>query len=133
VHLLKIPLHPMLVHFPIAFYFLELVLLVLWSVKEEREYQRFTEFSFWIGYFFMLMAMAAGIFDAGGLEGIRGAVKRHAIGVLVVFTIYTARAVFYRVVRREPEKYRFIRLAGAILGNAAVAYAAFLGGLVVYQ
>ena len=123
----------MWVHFPIAFYFLELVLLVLWSVKEEKEYQRFAEFSFWIGYLFMLIAMAAGLLDAGGLGGIRGAVKRHVTGVLVVFSIYTVRAVFYWAVKKEPQKYRFIKLAGAALGNAAVAYAAFLGGLVVYQ
>ncbi len=130
---LKIMLHPIFVHFPIAFYFLELVLLVLWATREEQEYRRFAYFSFWLGYAFMLLAMTAGLFDAGGFAGVRGAVKRHVTAALAVFTIYTARAVFYWAVRKEPEKYRLAKLAGALIGNAAVAYAGFLGGLVVYQ
>ena len=81
----KLVLHPVFVHFPIAFYFLELVLLVLWVSKEEQEYRRFACFSFWIGYLFMLIAMAAGLFDAGGFAGIRGSVKRHVIAALIVF------------------------------------------------
>lgn len=130
---LKIILHPVFVHFPIAFYFLELILLVLWIVKEEQEYRRFAYFSFWLGYIFMLLAMTAGLWDAGGLEGIRGAVKRHVTAALIVFVIYTARAVFYWISKKEPEKYRSIKLTGALLGNAAVAYAGFLGGLLVYD
>lgn len=132
-HPLKIMLHPIFVHFPIAFYFLELVMLVLWVTRDEQEYRRFAYFSFWLGYVFMLLAMAAGLFDAGGFVGIRGAVKRHVTVALTVFLIYTARAIFYWVSKREPEKYRFIKLTGALLGNAAVTYAGFLGGLLVYN
>lgn len=132
-HPLKIMLHPVFVHFPIAFYFLELVMIVLWIVKDESEYRRFSYFLFWIGYAFMLVAMAAGLFDAGGLAGIRGAVKRHVTAALAVFAVYTARAVFYRVVRKEPERYRFAQLTGALVGNAAVVVAGFLGGLLVYD
>lgn len=132
-HPLKIMLHPIFVHFPIAFYFLELVMIVLWAAKNESEYRRFSYLLFWFGYAFMLIAMAAGLFDAGGLAGIRGAVKRHVTAALVVFSIYTCRAIFYWVVRKEPEKYRFAKLMGAVIGNAAVAYAGFLGGLLVYQ
>src|SRR3989338_4995162 len=116
-HPLKILLHPVFVHFPIAFYFLELVLIILWIVKNEQEYRYFSYFSFWMGYAFMLLAMIAGLFDAGGLEGIRGSVKRHVTMALVVFAVYTARAVFYWIMRREPEKYRFVKLTGALIGN----------------
>lgn len=130
---MKIILHPVFIHFPIAFYFLELVLIVLWITKDDREYRRFAYFSFRAGYVFMLIAMAAGLFDAGGFEGIRGVVKRHVTAVLAVFVIYTARAVFYWIVRKEPEKHRLVKLTGALIGNAAVAYAGFLGGLIVYQ
>ncbi|GEM_PF-1173823 len=132
-HPLKIMLHPIFVHFPIAFYFLELVLLVWWVAKNDDEYRRFAYLSFWLGYAFMLLAMSAGLFDAGGLEGIRGPVKRHVTAALVVFAIFTARAVFYWASKNEPQKHRFIKLTGALLGNAAVAYAGFLGGLLVYD
>jgi len=128
-HPLKIMLHPIFVHFPIAFYFLELVLIILWITKEDSEYRRFSYFVFWVGYAFMLVAMTAGLFDAGGLAGIRGVVKRHVTAALVVFGVFTARAVFYWATRKEPEKYRLVKLAGALIGNAAVAYAGFLGGL----
>ena len=131
-HPVKIVLHPIFVHFPIAFYFLELVLIVLWISKDKLEYRRFSYFSFWIGYAFMLVAMVAGFLDAGGLKGIRGVVKRHVLTALMVFTIYTVRAVFYWATRKEPEKYRWVKLSGAVIGNVIVAVAGFLGGVVVY-
>lgn len=129
----KIMLHPIFIHFPIAFYFLEFLLITLWIVKDKQEYRQFSCFVFWLGYALMLVAMAAGLFDAGGIEGIRGSVKRHVNIVLVVFAVYTARAIFYWATRKEPDRHRFIKLAGAIIGNLIVAYAAFLGGLLVYQ
>lgn len=132
-HPLVIPLHPMLVHFPIAFYFLELVLIILWIVRNDPAYQRFSLFAFYMGYGVMLTAMAAGLFDVGGLEKIRGAIRRHFIAALAVFLIQTARALFYLLTRRRSSEYRGVKLAGALIANGAVAYAAFLGGLLVYD
>ena len=63
---LPILIHPILVHFPIAFYFLELVLLSLWRFKKDNSYFRFARFTFRLGYLFMILAMAAGLIDVKG-------------------------------------------------------------------
>lgn len=130
---MKLVFHPLLVHFPIAFYFLELVLIALWIRQNDLAYRRFAVFTFGMGYGFMLAAMAAGVVDAGGFGQVRGAVRRHALAALLVFAVCTARALFYRTAAKEPEKHRFALLAGSLVGNAAVAYAGFLGGWLVYD
>ena len=60
--------HPPLVHFPIAFYCLELLLLLFWQAKKDPAHLRFARFSFKLGYLFMLAAIVAGLKDAGGLS-----------------------------------------------------------------
>ena len=63
----NIVFHPPLVHFPIAFYCLELLLLLFWRAKKDPAHLRFARFSFNLGYLFMLAAIVAGLKDAGGL------------------------------------------------------------------
>ena len=84
-------LHPALVHYPIAFYFLELLLLILWQAKKDPAYLRFSGFSFKLGYLFMLFAMVSGFITAGGFQGIVGKVRPHALAAVSVFAIATIR------------------------------------------
>jgi len=126
--------HPPLVHFPIALYFLELLLLVIWAVKHEDDYRRFARFSFWIGYVLMFFTMAAGLIDAGGIKGIRGDedVREHFIGACVVLLVYTARAFYWKLSDPASKRYRLFLVVGAVIGVSAVAVTAFLGGELVY-
>ena len=121
--------HPPLVHFPIAFYCLELLLLFLWRFKKDAAHLRFARFSFNLGYLFMLAAVVAGLKDAGGLVGITGKVRPHVYGAVCVFGIYTARLFVWRYAPKENSS---IHLAGALLGTLAVLLTAFLGGEIVY-
>ena len=86
--------HPIFVHFPIAFYLLELILLFFWLVKKEEYYFNFALFAFRIGYSSMIIAMIAGFIDTDGFEHIQGRVRTHFISALTVFTLYTLRAFF---------------------------------------
>ena len=124
--------HPLLVHFPIAFYFLELLLLGMWAFKNEAEYRRFALFVFRLGYLFMLAAMLSGYVDAGARFPPLRPVRPHFFAAFSVFVLYTIRAVYWRRAKEEQKSYRAVLILGALLGNALVALAGFLGGKLVY-
>ena len=128
----KFPFHPPLVHFPIAFYFLELVLLILWAAKKDEHYRRFALFTFRLGYLAMMAAMLAGLKDTGGIEGLGGKVRPHFYAAMTVFCFYTLRAIFWKFGKENSTRYAFLLIASAVLGNFLVTLAGFLGGRLVY-
>jgi uncharacterized membrane protein len=132
-HLFQILFHPPLVHFPIAFYFLELVLLVLWMRREDPAYVRFARLSFKLAYGFMIAAMAAGFVDSGGLKGIVGHVRTHALAVALAFAFYTARAFLWKALRENESRFRLIHVLGAFIGNLLIALAGYFGGRLVFE
>lgn len=125
------PIHPAIVHFPIAFYFLELFLLFLWIARREPAYRRFAFFSFRLGYLTMLLAMGAGLLDAKGIQGVTGRVRTHAYAAVCVFVLYTLRAVLWRFAG-ERRFSKWIHLLGAVVGSLSVVLTGFLGGRLVY-
>ena len=125
--------HPLFVHFPIAFYFLELLLLVFWRIKREAHYEAFASFAFRIGYLFMVAALVTGLFDAGGPGNIRnlsGNLAIHFYSAVCVFVFYSARAFLLRRFERASAVFR---IGSAIFGNGLVTAAAYLGGRLVYR
>ena len=124
--------HPMLVHFPIAFYFLEFLLLVFWVRKHDEQYLRFARFSFVLAYLSMILAMAAGLRDVGGISNIRGAVRSHVFGAASVFVFYTIRALLWRGVK-EGFRYRWTHVLGALIGNVLVGITGYFGGALVFD
>ena len=131
-HELNFLFHPILVHFPIAFYFLEFVLLLFWLAKQDESYLKFALFSFKSGYFFMILAMIAGLRDAGGFGEITGRVRTHALAAASVFAIYTARACFWRFGKTEDRFYKLTHILFVVVGNLLVALTGYFGGLLVY-
>ncbi|OGW87145.1 MAG: hypothetical protein A3A81_06370 [Omnitrophica bacterium RIFCSPLOWO2_01_FULL_45_10b] len=125
--------HPIFVHFPIAFYLLELILLFFWLVKKEEYYFNFALFAFRIGYSSMIIAMIAGFIDTDGFEHIQGRVRTHFISALTVFTLYTLRAFFWRFGRKDERHYRLTHLLLAAAGNILVALTGYFGGMLVYS
>ena len=126
-------LHPLVVHFPIAFYFLELILLSLWRFKKDDHYFRFARFTFRLGYMFMILAMGAGLIDVKGIENITGKVRTHVFAALTVFGFYTTRAFFWRFGKIESKNYAAAQLLFAITGNILVAVTGHFGGDLVYE
>ncbi len=125
--------HPALVHFPIAFYVLEFLLLIFWAVKHDSAYERFAIFTFRLGYLAMLAAVGTGLFDAGGFSGIRGKVRPHFFAALSVVVFYTVRALFWRFGKKSNSAYAKIQLVGAAIGTILVLLTGFLGGEIVYD
>jgi uncharacterized membrane protein len=127
------PLHPIFVHYPIALYVLELVLLLYWASKRDDKYREFARFSFRFAYLVMFVTMLTGLIDAGGIAGLTGDVLKHFYGALIIFVIATLRAIYWRKEKIESPSYRFILIAGSVLLNLAVVVTAFLGGKLVYE
>jgi len=130
----KMPLHPALVHFPIAFYFLELFLLFLWVFKNDDHYRRFALLTFALAFLGMLAAIAAGWKDSGGWEHItkHEELHEHFLGAVSVFCVYTFQALYWKLAKPESKAYRWILLISSVIGCVLVVVTAFHGGEMVY-
>ncbi len=122
--------HPMLVHFPIAFYFLEFFLLGLWIWKKEDSFRRFAFLDFRIGYVLMLAAMAAGYRDAGGINPM---VQKHFYSALSVFAVSTLRGILWFRMNRKQEFSKAVLFLGSLVLVILVAVTGDLGGDLVYR
>ena len=127
------PIHPMLVHFPIALYFLELVLLSIWFFRKDETFRRFAFFTFNVAFVFMTAALIAGWNDAGGTKGLMGEVKEHFYGAVWVSVIQLLRAGYWYLGKPRGGRGLVILLLSAILGYAAVIVTAYHGGEIVYH
>ncbi len=125
-------IHPITIHYPIAFYFLELILLFVWIRKNDPQYLRFASFVFKAGYFGMIIAICAGLFDAGGFDGIQGRVKTHFIAAISVLIVQSSRALFWRFGKQEQAHYRMTQILFSLAGNIFIVITAYFGGALVY-
>ena len=130
--MVNILFHPIMVHFPIAFYFLELLLLFFWVWKRDANYRRSALFVFKCGYLGMLAALATGLLDTGGLDGVAGKVRPHFFAALTVVIIYTARAFLWRRFKEGTPSEKRVLLGGALAGVCLVCLTAYYGGRIVY-
>ena len=124
--------HPALVHYPLAFYFLELVLILFWQVRKDPAFLRFAHFSFRIGYLLMIAAVVAGYFEAGAHLPVPVKIRPHFYAATSVLVFYTLRAAYWHWAKEDPKNYPAILLIGALIGNALLTLTGFLGGKIVY-
>ncbi len=124
-----LPLHPFLVHFPIALFFVEALLLFLGLLKQDGAYERFASFLFRIGYGFLIVSFLTGLIDSGGLRAMNRGVQQHFYAAAALLIFYTARLFFGWRLRSKPVS----NLTGAVIGCAFVAATAYLGGKLVYS
>lgn len=129
---MKFLIHPILVHYPIAFYLLELMLLLLWTIRRDPAYFQFARFIFKLGFAAMLFAIGGGLFDVEGFAGIQGRVRPHFFWAMSVFSLYSVRALFWRFGKPEQNHYRATQILFALAGNILIAITAYFGGLMVY-
>ncbi len=120
--------HLVAIHFPIAIYFMELLLILFWFVKRDEAYRRFALFSFRFGYLTMLAALVTGWMAAGGWENITGAVRRHFLAAASVFIFYTGRAFYWRFAKEIAHLNKPLFLGLTFTGYGLVLLTAFLGG-----
>lgn len=128
------PLHPMLVHFPIAFLVLELFLIIRWARTGDAAYERFARLVFFLAFFCMLGALASGYREATEQgHKIQGAVARHYYAALTLFFFTTLRLFQWRSVKPGLTVPPALLTAASAAGVLLMAAAAFLGGRLVYS
>ena len=130
---MNLPLHPALVHFPIALYFLELIILLTWVFRKDEMWRRFALFTFTTAFLFMTAALISGWNDAGGTKGLMGEVKEHFYGAVWVGVIQLARGSYWYIGKPRDNQGRVILLLSALFGYAAVIVTAYHGGEIVYH
>lgn len=124
--------HPALIHFPIAFSFLEAFFLGLSKFKKDISYTQQAYWIFKLSYILMIAAAIAGYIDAGGIQKIRGEVLEHVLAALSFAGINTLRLFYWRAqLRREMPNGTGLLLA-ALAAAAAAAVTGFFGGELVY-
>ena len=122
--------HPMLVHFPIAFYFLEFFLLGLWKFKKEEHFLRFSFLAFRLAYVTMIIAMIAGYRDSGGITP---HVSKHFYSALSVFAVNTVRGAFWFRMNKKQAFCPWTLLIGSFICIILVSITGDLGGDLVYK
>ena len=127
------PIHPMIVHFPIAFCVLEFFCLLRWQWKKDPTYLRFARGAFFLTLAVIPVAMAAGLYDTNGLKGIRGEVREHVIAALVFLGATVVRFPVWRFGKKEGSPSAFLLLASSLVALAAMMVTSYRGGELVYH
>ena len=130
------PLHPMTVHFPIAFYFLGVLLTLAYLWRGQTEYERFAYWSFILSWLAALIASLSGLIDQSRLELAdprRNEINQH-ITAGVALLIINGLLVYMRFRWTSAlANQRWPYLGLMALGLIAVMATAWLGAELVYR
>jgi uncharacterized membrane protein len=131
------PLHPMTVHFPIAFYLLGVLLSLVYLWREQPEVERFAFWSFSLSFLATLVASLVGLIDQSqlALADPRREVINNHITASVILLITNGLIIYMRFRWAEvlAGPYRWAYLGLMALGVVAVFITAWLGAELVYQ
>lgn len=130
------PYHPLTVHFPIAFYFLGVLLTLLYLWRNQPDYERFAYLTFLLSWLAAGVASLVGLVDQNQLEVAdprRTQLNQH-ITASVILIIMNGLVLYMRF--RWPDvltRHRWPYLGLMTLGIIAVVATAWLGGELVYR
>ena len=130
------PLHPLTVHFPIAFYLLGAALTLGYLWRQQPDLERLAYWSFILSWVMTLLASLSGLIDQSQLaidDPRRNNVNNH-ITAGVALLILNGLLIYMRL--RWPDvltRHRWPYLGLMLLGVIAVLAAAWLGGELVYR
>ena len=122
-------IHPIAVHFPIAFYLLSVLLLAIFGVTGKAEYERFSFLVLGLGFLGALAALGTGLWDAGGFAGRPVQHSNFAFAFSAVYAVLLL--IRWRQKNLWMSPVRYIYLALVLAGLLLVCVTGFLGGELV--
>ncbi len=131
------PLHPMTVHFPIAFYLLGVLLTLAYLGRAQADYDRFAFWSFILSWLATIMASLAGLVDQNRLDIAdprQNTVNNHitaGVALLIINGLLLYMRLRWPNILTEPRRRAYLTLMA--LGVIAVLTTAWLGGELVYR
>jgi len=131
------PLHPMLVHFPIALYLLGVLLILGFLWRRTDDYERFAYWAFSLAWIAVAVAALAGLVDLGSLapDDPRRAVINNHITTAVALLIINGLVVYFRFrwpdVLTGPRRWVYLALVAA--GVLALVLTGWQGGKLVFE
>jgi uncharacterized membrane protein len=131
---MKHPIHPMLVHFPIATWFLATIADIA-SLFTNEQVGWVAGVLLVIGTITALLAMMTGLLELGKIDQQNPAMKvanQHMILILTSWSCY-AVSLFLRLNGTQLEQPGSIAIALSIIGLAFLCSAGWLGGKLVYE
>lgn len=135
--MLQPPYHPLFVHFPIAFYFLGLLMTGLYLWRKNGEHERFAYWSFFLSWLAAIVASLVGLVDRGQLayDDPRNQTLDQHITQAILFIILSGLVVYMRFRWSDVllGSRRWLYLGLLLLGTAAIVATGWLGGELVYR
>jgi uncharacterized membrane protein len=131
-----LPLHPLVVHFPIALYLLGVLLTLGYLWRGAADYERFAYWSFTLSWLGVVVAALVGLIDLGSLapDDPRRPVVNNHITAGVALLILNGLVVYYRFrwpgVLTGSLRWQYLALVAA--GTVALVISGWLGGELVY-
>jgi len=131
------PIHPLFVHFPIALYFLGVLLTAGYLWRNNADYERFAYWVFFLSWIAAIAASLIGLIDKGQLafdDPRQSAINQH-ITPAIVFLVLNGLLLYMRFrwedVLSSGRKWQYLGLM--LLGLAAIVFTGFQGGVLVYE
>lgn len=130
----QLVIHPVFVHFPIAFAVLEMITLIVAKRKNNPNYLQFAQFVFTCMLLSMPLALISGSIDAKGIKNIleNEEIREHFIAAQAFFVFSIARFFHWRACNKKGCYPVALLIALSVLSTGLALLSGKLGGDLVY-
>ena len=132
--MLNLPIHPMIVHFPIALYFTALGLEAFSFFSKREIFHHSAVQLFVIATLFTPFTVGSGLWEEYRLHMHHPVLSTHkSWGILTITTAWLALLTLWFFYRRKSTNFRYVFIFSLILMAGLVAATAYFGGKLVYE
>lgn len=131
------PIHPLFIHFPIALYFLGVLLTAGCIWRHNDDYERFAYWAFFLSWIAAIVASVMGLIDRGQLafdDPRQSAINAH-ITPAIAFIVINGLLLYMRFRWADvlSSKRSWLYLGLMAVGLAVIAFTGFQGGELVFK